>query len=85
MGTEGRLRAGHGRDLPSVERHALPAVLQYPGKPDTELAYGNQDVLPVAGEFGSLAGGDDPPPTVTSELDSAPRYEWGVVPPDVAN
>ncbi len=54
------------------------------GNADADLAYGNHNMLPVAGSFGSLPGGDDPPPTETSELEYVSRDGWGAVPPEVS-
>lgn len=38
------------------------------GNADTEFLYGNRYVAPVAGEFGPLPGGDDPPPEPVGEV-----------------
>jgi hypothetical protein len=53
------------------------------GIADIEFGYGNPDMLPVAGDFGTLPGGDDPPPTSASGLDVVQRDEWGAVAADV--
>jgi hypothetical protein len=37
------------------------------GNADAEYLYGNQSMVPVAGAFGTLPGGDDPPPGVVED------------------
>jgi len=49
------------------------------GNADDELLYGNQSMLPVEGTFGTLPGGDDPPPGVVEDEPgvTGPAYAIG--------
>jgi hypothetical protein len=54
------------------------------GNADEQFTYGSANMLPVAGNFGSLPGDVVQPPNAAPELEYVVREDWGAAPADTS-